>query len=321
MSRLTAMFAGTSAIAAVMVAYLWHQLQGERDQNRQMQVRVAQLEIDVSRARQRALDAPGEGPAAREALTAGVATAERSVPMAVTSAENPAGESALRVTSINMNDLMKDPEYREAQRAQNRLQMPQNYPDVAKVLGLSPAETEKFFDLLAKRQSDQMMLNADMAGGSEEARMEAQRKATETMRKGQAEVADFLGPVREQAWQEYQQTLGARKQVGQLGTTLTASGHSLSDSQSESLLATMATEQQRLKEETRYIALTYDPRSQSDRQEATLKATEESNQRIVDAARSYLNPQQLAALKSSMAQRSAMARAVSRAQRAQQQGE
>lgn len=316
MSKFSLIFAGATGIATIMAVYFWHQISVERGLNRQMHSRVTQLERDQLYARYVAADPQGAAVSAQMRDSALADMSKQNATMPAPLGESPVALNAGQMTSINMSDLLTDPKFRKAQHTQVRLQMPQNYPDVAKELGLSPAEAEEFFDLLAKQQINRMVLTATSAADAKDTGMKEQRNLGNVVRKDQADIAEWLGPTRSQAWQEYQQSLGARKQVGQLRTTLSAAGYPLTDAQVGPLLATITSEQQRLNDTNRYPQYSPDPRAQMEYDKNSLEAMEESNERILGVARSYLDPRQLSALESLMVQRMVMSRAVTKARRA-----
>jgi hypothetical protein len=316
MPRLTPLFVATTSVAVIVSAYLWQQLRTARESNDQMQDRITQLEIAQQRASR---DEPARATTAMALppVTAAVCPpAPAAMPPAPAAKTAPA--SAARSLAVSIRELLKDPDYREAQRAQMRMTMPQRYPDLAKELGLSPAETDALFDLLARQQVDQMAVTFT-TDDSEAVRQETMRAANELARNQQNELESQLGPARYQQFKDYQQTLGARQQVSQLRTTLSTAGYPLSDDQAAPLLATLTAEQKRRTEELRARASPTlgDPRGQLDFQEQNLKTQEQSNQRVLDAAQSYLTADQLAALKGSLTQQLSLQRAFLKAQRAQ----
>jgi hypothetical protein len=323
MPRLTPLFAATTCISVVVSGYLWQQLRVERESGAQLRERVTQLEVAQQRSRQ----------AGSVQQTAALLQPEKAAPPAApqpqtpvaaqTLAARPATTAARGPVSLNMRDLLKDPDFRESQRVQLRLSMPQNYPELGKELGLSPAETDALFDLLAKQQIDQMASASFSPDDSEEVRQAARRAAEELSRANQAELEAMLGPTKMQQWKDYQQTLGARQQVAQLRTLLANSGNPLSEDQARPLQAAIAAEQKRRSDEARGRSYPTDPRAQLDFEEENLKAQEQSNNRVIEAAQSYLSSQQVAALKSTLTQQLGMSRAFAKARRAQldQQGD
>lgn len=150
--------------------------------------------------------------------------------------------------SVDMRDLPKDPEFREAQRAQMRASVSQNYTDLAKGLALTPDETNAMFDLISKNLLDSMA--GAMASNDGHPPDEAAMRAVYEGRQEQENnVRSLLGSDRYQKWREYQQTLPARQQVNQLRGALSSSGQSLNDEQVSSLVVSLSTEQKRSAQE------------------------------------------------------------------------
>jgi hypothetical protein len=147
------------------------------------------------------------------------------------------------------------------------------YPDLARELGMTPAEAEALYDLLMKQQSDVA-------------------KAAEL---------DALLAGHQQQWKDYQQTLDARRRVSEL-TNMVNTTSPMSEQQARMLVSTVVAEQQRRANELRPLGTPRadDPRAQLEFDEAAFKAREESNRRTVEAARAYLDEQQVTIMKNAM---------------------
>ncbi len=91
----------------------------------------------------------------------------------------------------------------------------------------------------------------------------------------------------------------------------------LTDAQAEPLLATVLAEGKRRRDETAARVPPTDPRARLDFEEETLRLLQESYDRIVSSAQTYLSAQQLAVMKNSMTQQAALQRALLRARRTQ----
>ncbi len=203
-----------------------------------------------------------------------------------------------------------------------RASIAQNYPGLAKELGLTPEQAGKLFDLMTKNQL--ASLGDSLPDGTDEATVRAAASARqENARKQDAEVASLLGDAKYQQFKDYQQTLGARQQVSRLSSALESSGEPLGEQQQQQLITALAADQKRQVEEARQVArpAASGPRDQLAMMEDSLQRTEENNRRTLDAASSYLNSEQLDAFRKMQNQNLAMSRAVLRAQRAQQDGQ
>jgi hypothetical protein len=173
---------------------------------------------------------------------------------------------------------------------------------LSEALGLSPEEVEKMWDLLAANQLNAMgavpimngRVDTDAIRESSLSRIEAQRTLNES-------VASLLGPDRMDRWKEYQETLPSRQQTVQLGRILQSSGQALSDQQAAALADTIIAEQMGLRDGlARGGGGSMDP---GQAQEERFRLQAESNRRIVEGASSYLNTNQVAALRAALDER------------------
>jgi hypothetical protein len=179
--------------------------------------------------------------------------------------------------------------------AQLRMMLPQQFPDLAKEMGFSKAEEEKFFDMLVRHQAALTgdALGAMSGGGMDRAQQqELQRKMRELQQTQQAELNTTLGS-KLPLWLEYQRTLPLRQQVNTLQGVL-GEGNALTASQSKSLMTTLAAEQGRIQEDRRNAPRpapgTAPPGNPIEEQ---VRRATEDNARLVTAASSQLSPQQL----------------------------
>lgn len=134
-----------------------------------------------------------------------------------------------------------------------------------------------------------------------------------------ARVAEYvaeLGTVKYLDVRGYQESVESNRQLDMLNTGLSATGNELRDDQVRSLAVVM--EMERRREGELLVSgsyLTTDPYALLAIEEKRAQIAEESDRRIVEAARSYLNEPQLLALQNLMEQRSARMRRSYEAQR------
>jgi hypothetical protein len=210
--------------------------------------------------------------------------------------------------------MLKDPDYRKARLAQMRLRMPDIYPGLAEALGLSPEQSDKFFDLLLQGELDQASNNIVPGpdGLIDTAQLQAQQMAQrEAKAKQEAALASMLGNAGYARWQEYQQTQSARQQVNQLGRTLAAAGMPLTSAQMKPLIDAVVAEQSRLREDRR-ATLINAPARTLQASEVALDRQAESNRRILDVAAGHLDARQLELFRASLEAQLGMNRATSR---------
>jgi hypothetical protein len=148
--------------------------------------------------------------------------------------------------------LLRDPEYREAVRTQNKAMFADSYPDLAETLDLTPDELDRFMTLLAdqqvRAQETQSMAFFDSppdAAAAEEMQhtMQAWQQTVD------GEIAALLGSDKQRAWKEYQSTLGARHEAKQLRDSLASKGAPLRDDQLKPLQRALAAAQQQMFDE------------------------------------------------------------------------
>lgn len=258
------------AIAAVgegaVTLHLVRQLQLERENAQTLQARVTQLE-QAAPQRQAgatfvAIPQPTVSP-----FTAVAKTGPAKPPPAVgnTFMVNTfaAGAAAPPIDQAQMREqinasmerqraLLRDPEYREAMIAQQKMMLTRSNPTVAKDLDLTPEQVDRLFGTLAE-QALRMSENADRVLWDEQANdparlREIQRKATERYNANEAELKTALGEARYREWQEYQATAPARWQSTQLRTSLANAGVPLDPSLAKPLMKVFQ-EQQKLEQQ------------------------------------------------------------------------
>jgi len=307
MKKLVVILAVALLTTGLATALLWQRTQDEREFNAALQARVSALE---------AILPPAAAPlaAAAPAMAAAV-TAEAT---AATPAPASAMEQAQAIAA-GFNQVMATPEGREMLRAQARMGMGRLYPHLGAELGFSAAELDKFYDLLARQQSDLTVesMAVSEAGMDSAAMQDMQRKLAERRQANEAEITTALGSKYPQ-WTTYQQSLPIRRQVAQLQSLLGGDGDALSDAQARPLVATLAAEKARLDQEQRNAAR---PAPGTREQYLALQEqrTTESNRRLLEAAAAHLTPQQVASYKRLMDQEQDMNRMM-RAMESQQRG-
>jgi len=145
--------------------------------------------------------------------------------------------------------LLRDPEYRDAMRLQQKMGMKQTHPNVAKELNLSAEQVDRLFDTLAE-QSLRSMENMNAMRWDEQpdpAKIEEmQRKATEQQRSQEMEVKRVLGEAKYREWQEYQSLSGVRWEAERMRTALVNAGVPLDETLSKPLMKALQEQQQKI---------------------------------------------------------------------------
>ena len=276
--------------SGVLAAHQWQQLRDEREQNANLLAQVSTLQAAL--AQSRAQVATPNAPAAPLPQTATskpqTEIDQPSWPLPQTA--NPKTQAAVAAIRAQMDS----PEGRAITRANARMLLPTQYPDLARELNLSPEQAEKLFDMLARQQTDlsdsmRPMIEAARNGSMPAAaRLEMARKDMQMRAANDAELQTLLGD-KYPAWQAYNQALPQRRQVKQLQAVLSATDNALSDAQAKPLIAALAAEQSRIQQDERN-SLAANPQ---DVRKLLAQRGEDSNRRLADTASAYLTPQQL----------------------------
>jgi hypothetical protein len=282
---------GVTLVAGIVAVYLWHQLQTERELTAQLRNQGPQVSSSALPAPSE-LSAPADAPAAQTIAT-GTTT-----PAATTVAAAP--QVLTPTESVRAGFFAASPTVVEKVGSSLKLnQLQTRYPGLVKELLLTQAEAEAFQDLLLKH--DATLNSVMLAGASANADpQEIRQKLAETQKVQAAELEAQLGPGRSRAWQDYQTTVDARRRVNEL-TMMLASSSPITEAQAGPLLSNILTEQKRrATDESLRTPPGKDPSQQLEFEEQNLQARIESNRRTIDAAKSFMNPEQVSLMQDSM---------------------
>jgi hypothetical protein len=219
--------------------------------------------------------------------------------------------------------MLKDPEYRELMRDQQKMGMRRMYGDMETMLDLSKEEAERVMDVLAEQQVRSMEqrphFGMDGTQPDQAAIREQQRVFEETRRKNETELAAALGSKYGE-WQEYQQSMWSRSQVMRLKETLAGSDEPLRQDQVKPLVQALAREQQQMQTNGmrggQYARGPSTPENQLRMQEEWLERTAQSHERVRNAVSNLLTPSQLQQLQEQQEQERKMQELNLRMQRA-----
>ncbi len=329
MNKITAILGATTLALGITSSYLWMQVRGERAQRETLQARLQELERGAGPVDQ-AVNFSSSMPAAAtlEASTPHEAGAAKGVAHAPTAgAEKELTERRIYVEQMRdmrerQRKLMSNPEYRAAMRAQQRMSLQQNYPDLASALRLQPEELEKLLDLLADQQLQSMgefgpfedPASAGTAAEQQQKMAEWRRRMEEEQSRREAGIAALLGP-KYQDWQEYQGSLGARMQARELRNTLDSSAEPLRAEQIRPLVAAiaeaerLAATEMRNEMQRRPPAQVPSPEQRLAMLDQMIERTEAYQQRLHDAVLPHLTAAQLEGFDQMMKQQLDMQRA------------
>jgi hypothetical protein len=324
-------------------AYLWHELRDERAQTQRLEARVVELEkaaqagpVAVEQLSSGTVEpAPAPEPTAeskptpsRNASVAMIAPATSATfalagPNARNGRMDPEMRRRMQESFEQQRAMLKDPEYRELMRSQQKIGMKRMYGDMEVMLGLTKEEADRVVDVLAEQQLRAMeqrpvMMPMEGSQPDQAAIREQQRVFEENRRKNEAELAAVLGPKYSE-WQEYQQSMWSRSQVMRLRETLSGTDEPLRQDQIKPLVQAMAREQQQMQTNTaraQYPNGFSTPDAQMRMQEEWLERTAQSHERIRNSVSSLLTPAQLQQLQDQQDQERKMQEISMRMQRA-----
>jgi hypothetical protein len=248
--------------------HLVNRLHEERASAQTLQARVTELERKVPQAAAGAtfVAVPtqptvspfgtvknGSAPPAPQAV-AGVITADR--PMAVSvfaPATAPLDQERMREqVKQNMERqaaLMRDPEYRDAMLAQQKMGVRQANPNLVRDLDLAPEQADRLFSTLAEQQMRSMENNVPVMWGEQPdpAKVqEFQRKMLDQQRANETEIKRVLGDQKFREYQEYQSLSGVRWEADAVRTTLANAGVPLDENLTKPLLKSLQEQQQKM---------------------------------------------------------------------------
>jgi hypothetical protein len=147
--------------------------------------------------------------------------------------------------------LMRDPEYREAMRAQQKMNLVRSNPNLARDLDMTAEQLDRLYDVLAEQSMRAMENNApmwSMDGERPDAAkiQEFQRKAMEQQRANETELRRALGDGKYREWQEYQSMAGVRWEADRVRASLASAGVPLDESLAKPLLKTLHQQQMKM---------------------------------------------------------------------------
>jgi hypothetical protein len=293
-------------MAGIVWTSLWRNLRTEQLTNAELSAQLAARTVsDVAAPSAQSIAVPP--PAAMPVCPAAAA-----VPAAAAAQES----SFLSIASISADaagerELWKDPEYRKAQLTVTRIKEVQNSPGLVEMLGLSDAEANHLFDVLAENQLKFLSVafgGATAAGPGGSATAFTAEELREAAAGGNV-VRVTLGEARYAQYEDYQRYgRAALTQLASLGSTLTSAGQPMSDSQYRALTTALLAEKQSQRREEMVLRTTPNPgapREAVEMLEANNNRQNEVSRRTLEAAASSLSPAQQQVLRERFEQEAA----------------
>jgi hypothetical protein len=300
MRNLMRVCAGLAILAGVSWS-LWHE-RADREQSNQLPVRSAAIPEST------ATPVPSVSPALPPPPPARMPSPPRQ------SDDGTATASLTRFLAADAARLqaqVKDPEYRQARFARQRLLLPQEYPGLVERLGLAPEEADRLFDLLTGVQMEKLDANAGNAfipgqPGDVAAVQELMRLRQQIQRRREESLVALLGSARYGQFMAYEEERPARQRVDALGRTLASLGQPLSEAQAGPLTAVFLAEQKQQQEPAAMRG-----------GEADIERQAQRNRRLLEAVQPHLDARQIETYTTILDQQLAQSRAALRLQREQ----
>jgi hypothetical protein len=341
MTKIALVLAIVAIGEGAVTLHLVNQLHEERASAQKLQVRVAELE---SRAPQGAPGAtfvavptqptvspftvarkdgapPTPQAVAGVITSANVAMANAVVPMVAPDPEQV--REQIKQTMERQAALMRDPEYREAMLAQQKLGLRQSNPNLVRDLDLTAEQADRLFTTLAEQHMRAMETPTPWIGGEQPdpAKVqEFQNKMMEVQSANDAEVKRVLGDAKYREWQEYQSLTAVRWEADRVRGALASAGMPLDESLTKPLLKTLQDEQQKMMQQMTAASSPMKANGNVvEMQEKSLDFMAQSQKRQRDALARVLTPEQVKVLEDEHNAQLQMQRAQVRMLRAQQE--
>lgn len=234
-----------------------------------------------------------------------LAAVPASVPATATSAKPAPANPAASMGSI-ASQMMSNPTMRSMVASQMKRSLETRYADLFTKFAFSPEQRAQFIDILTENQDAMMDLSQKMVGGNltPAEREEIQRQGKELDAGIEAKMRGFFNDETKYAdYKLFNDQQTERTQVTALQTALARTSQPLTAEQSAAMADLMYQERKSLAATRSVAPESSDPAValSSSATETRLREQEQLQARITDRAASVLNPDQLAALRSTQA--------------------
>jgi hypothetical protein len=364
MSKLALVLAIVAIGEGAVTLHLVRQVQVERENAQTLQARITELEQKTPQPGATFIAVPtqpatanpfgavrkdqpppakavaGNSAAAGNAIVGGFAAAHGPIPLQAHDQERI--REQMQASLERQRTLMRDPEYREAMRAQQRMNLVRSNPNLARDLDMTAEQLDRLYDVLAEQSLRAMENNGpmwSMDGERPDAAkiQEFQRKAMEQQRTNETELRRALGDGKYREWQEYQSMAGVRWESDRVRNSLASAGVPLDENLAKPLLKTLHEQQVKMMQQHAATAANspnanasgrlvmssgFSPGSSPDMlkmQEQSLEMITQHQKRQREALARVLTPEQLKVIEDEHNAEQQMQRAQLRIMRAQQE--
>jgi hypothetical protein len=275
-------FAGLAAVAVIVSVNLWRDLHHERELNAGLQARLVDARGQPA-ATVHNLPALPAAPAsqAQDNQAGPLSAAERAA----------AAEEADQQFNARRREQQNDPEYRRTAVDRARMNFALRYSGLIESLDLNAAEAEKLVGIFIDRELGMRDMAIQVEDLPDEQRLEARETAIEELNRKRDEALAALLGTRLRQFHDYDREQPGWSQVAEFNRML---GAPLNADQSKPLVATLLTEQKRMREalQSKATGVGSDPAAQA----RMAEELREYHRRTLGAARSYLTASQLEVL-------------------------
>ena len=272
MSKLALVLAILAIGEGAVTLHLVRQVRAERETAQTLQARVNELEqrgpqpgatfvavptqptVTNPFGTVKKTEAPPAKAVAGNAATAGnvmVGGFTNAGPIPLSAPDQERMREQMQASMERQRTLLRDPEYREAMRAQQKMNLVRSNPNLARDLNLTADQLDRLNDVLAEQSMRAMENTSPMWSVNGEqpdaAKMqEYHRKAMEQQRNNEAELRRALGDTKYREWQEYQSMAGVRWEADRVRTSLASAGVPLDENLARPLLKSLHEQQMKM---------------------------------------------------------------------------
>lgn len=214
------------ACLAALLLVQWRTLHVRRQLNQELQLQVEKMQGEIQAAQTRVAQAESARATLQtqvEAMALNMASAQRDLTKPQeNSIENPTTSSnAQRQPSGGANpmrmmaEMMRNPETREAFKAQQQFALNMMYDPLFKKLGLTEEEEKAFKELLLQQHMSNMEMGMEMIDQGSTGREEMVEQMAEEKKRYAEEMKAIIGEERYQEVEDYTITMGDRMMLNQ----------------------------------------------------------------------------------------------------------
>jgi hypothetical protein len=264
MSKIALVLAIIAIGEGAVTLHLVRQVRAERETAQTLQARVTELEQKAQQPGATFVAAPTQPtaanpfaivrksePAPAKAAAGNVAAAGNAMvggfstsgPIPLSTEDQAHMREQMQASMERHRTLLRDPEYREAMRAQQKMNLARSNPNLARDLDMTAEQLDRLYDVLAEQSMRAMENTSPMWAVNGERPDEA--KLQEFHRRNM-EQQRANGEAKYREWQEYQSMAGVRWEADRVRTSLASAGVPLDENLAKPLLKSLHEQQMKM---------------------------------------------------------------------------